>query len=326
MLTNRKPQTIVQLNQDGDDAFVQLNKDRNEKRRLYFYDEVDEWQQDNVFIRSGYVKETKSYKECIRSLSYWHNESINIYSHLIPSVVTLCQITYVLMYELPNFEVAPKIWEILNFYQFGFAATFCLFLSASFHCFKCHSHKVSKMGNQCDYFGIIVLITCSLNSIVLFAFHDIPHWRNFYIGLFAVLGVICTKITFDSKFATPAYRPFRSLMFVTFGLSGVLPVVTAVAKFGVQQAEDRSNASWLICEGFFYILGACLYAARIPERFTHVEDNCVGQNRYAKGMFDLVGHSHQIFHIMVVIAAFCHWKALVGCYIYLHEVTLTSRV
>lgn len=290
-----------------------------ELRRLYHYHELPEWQKDNHFILSGYVKETSSYKECLKSLSYVHNESGNIYSHLLPAILVSGIVSKFLVLDLQKLGYILSNWEMFNFVQFGFAATFCLTLSASFHLFKSHSHVVCKFGNQCDYFGIIIMITCSLISIILFAFNDVPNWRNFYVALFLLLGGVCTKVTFDQKFSTPHYRPFRSLMFILFGLSGALPIVTAVSIFGFGEAFDRSNAVWLIAEGIFYILGACLYAMRVPERFTHtdVNDQLLGQGH--SGPFDLIGHSHQIFHVMVVVAAYCHWKALVGCFEHLQN-------
>ena len=53
-----------------------------------------------------------------------------------------------------------------------------MFMSSTFHCIKAHSHPVSKFGNQLDYFGIVILITCSLISIILFAYYDYPWYRN----------------------------------------------------------------------------------------------------------------------------------------------------
>lgn len=296
-------------------------------RKLYYYHELDLWQQDNHFIRSGYVKETSSYKECLKSLTYLHNESVNVYSHLFPSVFAAISVVIFINWKLEKYENDLGLWERFNFLQFGGAATFCLMLSAMFHLFKSHSHRTCKVGNQCDYFGIIVMITSSLNSIILFAFYDIPKVRNGFIILFVALGGICTKVTFDEKFSSPEYRPFRSFMFILFGLSGILPIIAGVRIFGSEEAIARAEAGWCCAEGFFYILGACLYALRVPERFTHKQTNHHGEeetliNRLKPGRFDLFGHSHQIFHIMVVVAAYCHWRALVGCYHYLHTRTL----
>lgn len=304
-------------------------------KRLHFYHELDEWQQDNHYIKSGYVKETGTFSGCFESLTYLHNESINIYSHLIPSLFVLVSIAYYINFQLTIYPNYLGIWEKLNFLQFGLAATACMFMSSTFHCIKSHSQKICKIGNQLDYFGIIILITCSLISVMLFAFYDEPFWKYFYIIIFLILGSICTVLTLNPKFATPTYRPFRSLMFIIFGLSGLLPVITAVKLFGYEIAVQRSAAQWLVLEGVFYIFGAVLYAMRIPERFTHVEEKLQAEQdereenhglfeKKLAGTFDIFGHSHQIFHVMVVVAAYCHWRSLVGCYDYLHQEILPN--
>lgn len=93
-------------------------------------------------------------------------------------------------------------------------------------------------------------------------------------------------------------------------------MVVAVRLFGYDAAVERASAQWLVLEGVFYISGAVLYAMRVPERFAHADGPALLQP--VAGRFDLFGHSHQIFHVFVVIAAWCHWTALVGCYRYLH--------
>lgn len=286
--------------------------------RLSFFHELDEWQKDNHYIRSGYVRETLSYTRCLDSLRYLHNETVNIYSHLIPSIVTaLCLTAFYLIdepitYLMDSTDFEITIYEKLNFTHFGVAAFICLFLSTLFHLFKSHSHPTCRFGNQCDYFGIVLMITSSLISIIVFAFNEDVKWRVRFITLFVLLGSMCTKVTFDKKFSTPLYRPFRSFMFILFGLSGILPVLAAVYLYGYEDAIRRSNAYWLVLEGTFYILGACLYAARFPERLTHIETE---EPTSIKGKFDIFGHSHQIFHVFVVVAAYCHWRALIGSYV-----------
>lgn len=295
------------------------------KSKLYYYHELDEWQQDNHFIRSGYVKETSSYKECFNSLLYLHNESMNIYTHLIPSLFVLLAIIYYVNYELPIYDNYLGCWEKLNFIHFGIAATACLLISSVYHCVKSHSQMVSKKGNKYDYFGIVILITCSLNSVILFAFYDEPFWRYFFVVTFFSLGTICTVLTLDPRFSSNTYRPMRSLMFIIFGLSGILPILVAIRIHGYAKAVEMCCANWLVLEGISYISGAVLYAMRVPERFTHKDEDQTSLLRNpSSGKFDIFGHSHQIFHIMVVIGAFCHWKALVGCYNYLHTVILPN--
>ncbi|EGV63254.1 hypothetical protein CANTEDRAFT_106689 [Yamadazyma tenuis ATCC 10573] len=287
---------------------------------LRFYHELDEWQQDNHFIRSGYVKGTNSYKSSFNSLFYIHNETGNIYSHLLPSLVIAGSLVYYLKFQLPLYESHLQVWEWINFLQFGFAATFCLAMSSIFHCIKSHSHSVARFGNQLDYFGIIILITCSLISIMVFAYHREPKFKYGFSCLFLVLGSICTFLTLDPKFSTSVYRPIRSTMFILFGLSGVVPIVSAVNTYGLEVTKRKAGLNWLIWEGVLYISGAVLYAMRVPERFSHVEqDQASLLNNPMVGKFDIWGHSHQIFHVLVVIAAFCHWKGLVQCYHTMHQ-------
>lgn len=287
--------------------------------KLLFYHQLEEWRKDNHYILSGYVPQTNSLKRCFNSLFYVHNETVNIWSHLVPSLLVMGAIVYYVDNHLIKYDTHLG-WEKLNFIQFGFAATSCMGLSSIFHATKSHSPYVSKFGNSLDYFGIIIMITCSLISIVLFAFYDVPIAKYGFIALFLVLGVICSVLTLDREFATPNYRPLRSAMFIFFGLSGVFPVIAAVYMYGVETAIERSNAGYLAAEGALYIFGALMYAMRVPERFTHVE---MEEETYKKnptaGMLDIVGHSHQIMHVCVVFAAYCHWCALVGCYHYLHR-------
>lgn len=281
-------------------------------QRLAYYHELSPWQQDNHYIKSGYIKETRSYRKCAESLLYLHNETVNVYSHLIPGTLVLTAVSLYLHYASEYKDHA--FWETCNFYLFGIAATTCLLLSLTFHCIKCHSKEVDKFGNQCDYFGIVVMITCLLILIINFAFYDVRGARDFFITIFVILGSICGVLTLHPKFRSNVYRPLRASMFITFGLSGVLPVLFSMYKFGFEKTSERCSFHWLLLEGIFYITGAVLYAVRIPERFGEVSE--------VYNRFDIFGASHQIFHFFVVIAAYCHWKALVGSYIYLHEVIL----
>jgi len=53
--------------------------------------------------------------------------------------------------------------------------------------------------------------------------------------------------------------------------------------------------------GLLYIMGAIIYATRIPER-------------YYPGVFDYWFHSHSLFHLFIVGAAFVHFKALLDLF------------
>ncbi|KAK6538749.1 hypothetical protein TWF694_010322 [Orbilia ellipsospora] len=82
------------------------------------------------------------------------------------------------------------------------------------------------------------------------------------------------------------------------GLSAVFPIFHGIKLQGIEITDRMSGLKWLVAEGVAYIVGALLYAARVPER-------------WKPGKFDIIGASHQIFHILVLVGAGCHLKSMV---------------
>lgn len=52
-------------------------------------------------------------------------------------------------------------------------------------------------------------------------------------------------------------------MFVAMGLSAVFPVIHGLGIYGVSEMQGRMGLTWVVLEGFLYILGAGLYAVSI---------------------------------------------------------------
>ncbi|CDO95396.1 unnamed protein product [Kluyveromyces dobzhanskii CBS 2104] len=274
-------------------------------KRLYKYNELPEWQQDNDKIISGYIRETKSVKGCLKSLLQFHNESINIYTHLVPTVTYLVLLVGLSdMFLVPRFPNSTVMqYLMINFFLLG--AVLCLGCSSFFHCLKQHSESHSHIWSKVDYMGIIIMITCSIISMLYYGFHD--HYLHFkcFTVLTIVLGTICTVFALHDKFNSKTFRPFRAMFYVTFGLSGIVPIVTGFWKFGAYEAVRRVQLKYVLFEALFYIGGAVIYGFRFPEVL-------------APGKFDFIGHSHQIFHIMVVLGSICHFRAIIGSYIFMH--------
>uniref|UniRef100_A0A3B1IUL2 Adiponectin receptor 1a n=1 Tax=Astyanax mexicanus TaxID=7994 RepID=A0A3B1IUL2_ASTMX len=83
-------------------------------------------------------------------------------------------------------------------------------------------------------------------------------------------------------------------VFMGLGLSGIVPTMHFTIEEGFVKATTVGQMGWFYLMGAMYITGAGLYAARIPERFF-------------PGKCDIWFHSHQIFHVLVVAAAFIHF-------------------
>ncbi|KAH3668559.1 hypothetical protein OGAPHI_002313 [Ogataea philodendri] len=291
------------------------------RQGTYLFSEIPQWQRDNHYILSGYVRETKSFRACWDSLFYLHNETVNIITHLVPGLLFPIGLFSVspwmvsndrLIRSVPNWLIQIPVFDsttradnfIFGLFFFGFVS--CLSLSAIFHATKCHSHKVMKQGSSLDYVGIICLIVTSMIGIIHYSLQDDPGARWSCIALVGLFGTVCLVLTLDPGFREPEWRTFRATMFVIFGVSSVIPIGYGLFEYGATEVWNRAGLGYVLLEGLGYISGAIIYAMRTPEK-------------HAPGRFDIWGNSHQIFHVLVVLSAYSHLKGLNQSYIWAHS-------
>ncbi|KAJ5918912.1 hypothetical protein N7454_010056 [Penicillium verhagenii] len=276
-------------------------------KKLLHWDELPHWQRDNHHIHTGYRPASSSFWASFQSLGYFHNETVNIYSHLLPAILA-APAAYLLYNALePRYQTAADS-DIAAFACFFAGAAFCLGMSATYHTISNHSPVVARIGNAFDYIGIVGLIVGSFVPSVFYGFYCVPELQHRYWTMICTIGLGCVCVSIVPRFRTPRWRPFRAAMFVGMGLSAAFPVLHGLALFGFDRMRQQIGLSWLLLQGFLYILGAAIYAARVPERLQ-------------PGKFDLVGSSHQIFHVLVVCAAVAHLTGLLKAFDYRHSGT-----
>lgn len=125
-----------------------------------------------------------------------------------------------------------------------------------------------------------------------YSFYCSPQPCFIYLIVVCILGLAAITVSQCDFFATPQYRGVRaggtnfllscqrsntllifsllcrfSGVFVGLGLSGVVPTLHFVISEGLIKATTMGQMGWLLLMATLYITGACLYAARIPERF-----------------------------------------------------------
>ncbi|RPA73942.1 HlyIII-domain-containing protein [Ascobolus immersus RN42] len=276
------------------------------------WDQLPSWQQDNHFILTGYRPPSLSFRRSFSSLLHLHNETINIYTHLLGSLIALL-LTYTLYTSLhPRYDLATPADKTV--FTFFFAGCFvCLGLSAFYHTVCNHSPEVCKFGNKLDYIGIVFMIAGSYVPSVFYGFKCHPHLRLVYWGITFLGGLACCIATFDPHFRTPRMRPWRAAMYVLYGANGLIAVSHGVVLMGWREIEDRIQVVWMLGQGGLYVLGAVIYACRVPER-------------WAPGRFDIVGSSHQVFHCLVLAAAATHLGGVLRAFDYAHGEGAVCRV
>lgn len=276
------------------------------KNILLLWDELHPWQQDNSHIHSAYRPASSSFRASLSSLFYLHNETVNIYTHLIGAI--FISLSSVIIYNTlaPRYPSASRD-DVIAFACFFAGAAACLGMSATFHTISNHSHAVGSIGNKLDYIGIVFLIWGSVVPSMHYGFCGLDQLQRTYWTMISILAVGCTAITLMERFRSPAWRPYRAGCFIGLGMSAVIPVAHGVKMYGVEHMQNSMGLNWVLLMGFLYLLGAGLYAARWPERSW-------------PGSFDIWGSSHQIFHVLVVAAATSHLVGLIKAFDYHHRV------
>ena len=185
-------------------------------------------------------------------------------------------------------------WPVFVFMA---GACSCLLLSAVCHTFGAMSARVNAVIWRLDYAGIAALIACSFYPPVYYAFMCHAGWRYFYLVTITAFASTTLVVSAAERFQAPAWRATRAALFSALGLFGVVPIVH-VAFFYWRILPDLLSLAlaYELLMGFLYLLGAFLYAKRIPERFL-------------PGAFDFALHSHNLFHLLVVAAAYTHVHA-----------------
>ncbi|XP_073675008.1 adiponectin receptor protein 1b isoform X1 [Garra rufa] len=291
--------------------------------RVIPYHLLPDWLKDNDYLLQGHRPPMPSFRACFGSIFRIHTETGNIWTHLLGLILFLCLGTLTML--RPNVSFMAPVQEKVVLGVFFLGAVLCLCFSWLFHTVYCHSEKVSRTFSKLDYSGIALLIMGSFVPWLYYSFYCSPQPRLIYLSVVCVLGVAAIIVAQWDRFATPSHRSTRagkkltcfskcstSLIdhryclkhvssylgvFLGLGLSGLVPTMHFTIAEGFVKATTVGQMGWFYLMGAMYISGAALYAARIPER-------------YFPGKCDIWFQSHQIFHVLVVAAAFVHFYGI----------------
>ncbi len=278
------------------------------------FESLPHWLRDNEFLRHNHRPPMYSFRGCFKSMFRLHTETWNIWTHLVGFIffVVLSLGVYVfgdyITWLFEDVQIHNLPWdEQAMLFLFFLGAMACLCCSFLFHLFSSHSHKIFVLFSRLDYSGIAFLITGSSVPAYYYGFYCMRLERYTHMTILITLCVLCVSISLWKKFSTPAYRPLRAFVFLTFGLYGFIPSLHVLFREGFTKATTGYALWGMLLMGCLYICGACFYISRIPERFF-------------PGKFDIWVNSHQVFHVFVLLAALVHYDTLLSMVKYrLHE-------
>ncbi|EGC34146.1 hypothetical protein DICPUDRAFT_153704 [Dictyostelium purpureum] len=238
---------------------------------LTTYDKIPPYLQGNEFIVSGY-RVNFSYKLCIKNL--------------LGTVLFFILMIYTLSSKLHQ-DATPT--DRFVFSIFFICAQAQMLFSTLFHIFSSVSGKTYLWMARLDYTGISLMIVGSHFPPIYYVFSCQKGWGTFYLCLISIMGIVGVAVGMIPIFQTYAFRTFRTLFFIGFGLFIVVPLPQVWAQHGIEYFWPILYRLMLM--GSLYIIGAAIYATRYPEC-------CCKPGRLDNGF-----SSHPIWHLFVVAAA-----------------------
>ncbi|XP_042537873.1 membrane progestin receptor delta [Dipodomys spectabilis] len=254
-------------------------------------------------IMSGYRRPTSSALDCVLSIFQMTNETVNIWTHFLPTWYFLWRL--LALAGIPGFCAEPYHWPLLVF-----LLPACLYPFAS-----CCAHTFSSMSPRarhiCYFLDYGALSLYSLGCAFPYAAYSMPaswlHSRlhQFFVPAAALNSFLCTSLSCYSRFPemeSPGLsKALRTAAFAYPFLFDNLPLFYRLglcwgrARSCGQETLSTSHSYHLLCA----LLTGFLFASRLPERL-------------APGRFDYIGHSHQLFHICAVLGTHFQLEAVLA--------------
>ncbi|KAJ2648985.1 hypothetical protein IWW40_003529 [Coemansia sp. RSA 1250] len=264
-----------------------------------------------AFIWDSYRPLCFSVKDCVLSWFYVHSELGNILTHLCGAVIFfgLALVTGPLVVPAAvrerNSTAKASAADYIIVYTYIVAVLFCLAASVAFHTLACHSQHKHFHSLRCDFIGILVLI---VGSFVPVGYYGFLHSRGMLIGymtMFVFIGVVGVAVSVICHVENPKRARWRPVIFMGISGAGLVPVIHAAVLSGYDKAVDKISLWYVIGMCLLYITGTVIYSFKLPER-------------YRPGKHDVFLHSHQIFHVFVVLAATLHYVGVVRALSWAH--------
>ncbi|XP_069127101.1 membrane progestin receptor beta-like isoform X2 [Argopecten irradians] len=219
-----------------------------------------------------------------------HNECLNCWTHLLGMCLALLRASQ--FAQKHSMIADPHMWPLTA----GLITMVLMYLCSTIaHCFSNKSELVFYTASMIDYAGIGLF---GVGSVILHHHycHDDP-WFNSWLQanavvLSVVMGILVCLCCSTSLFLFEPPYPFKRTIWqmsavISIYLLNCVPIVLRLVQYYGAELWHSSldhhiqQMIWFAVAGFFF-------GSEVPQRFF-------------PGRFDFVGHSHQIFHICIIM-------------------------
>ena len=160
-------------------------------------------------------------------------------------------------------------------------------LSTTCHLCWVKNERVSTLVTHLDYWGIALILMGSAYPYISFKYACGPFiiWRYIFTSVIAILTGIAMYASVQKSTVTPTRR---FILFLSFCASCLIPIFLLYFWHDPRYTLEPDFGNYWYPTAVLF-LGAFFYIKRIPEKWS------------SGGRFDLLGASHQIFHVIVLI-------------------------
>lgn len=241
-------------------------------------------------VETGFRQVHQPWSYYMFSIFQVHNECLNVWTHLVALVAMVFR-----FYEFSSeFDMLndPYMWPLGTY----FMSTFLLYVfSSGAHCFCSRSEFVHYTCFLMDYAGIGLQGLGSTIAHYWYCMHEdifdtFPHRFAAPVGVL-LSSMVCLCCSTAKVYYVRPY-PFTKRLWQIGSCMAIyswliLPVMYQVylhllhSYWEPSLADHMQQVLWFMCGGFFF-------SSDIPQRFF-------------PGRFDFVGHSHQMFHVCIMM-------------------------
>ncbi|KYQ96643.1 putative basic-leucine zipper transcription factor [Tieghemostelium lacteum] len=269
-------------------------------------------QKENPYIQSGFREHTNgSFWNCTKSIFQLHNDTFNIWTHLLGALYYLCFIINWLLLEntdtnnninnnnntSSNNSTLPKIY----LFYYLLSCFFCFTASTIYHTYRSHSIQVFKRTLMFDVSAIALVILAAVNLILNAELQCYPTVRRLY--LFSFLFLIFLAIYMLPIMMRNKKYTMRTAIFSTLALQGLASHLLKIYLNQSISENDLKVTVLLLLSYTLFGMGLTIRRLQIPEKLqSHT--------------FDIYLSSHQIFHVLVLLGTISILYAFKDSYIY----------
>ncbi|KAF8512391.1 hemolysin-III related-domain-containing protein [Gautieria morchelliformis] len=280
-----------------------LIKSRNGKRLIRFQDLPHRFRNDEYVISGYRFIPLFRWPLLLLSLFQFHNETANIWTHLLPLIFSLATLSSSLRPLLQSTRYIHDIPVDFADRVFMMFANICLLSSCVWHVMSgCAHRKAMETAARVDYVGIGWLISASIGSIVYYGFGCRPQTAILYLSVSLALGIAGSILPFMTWFNERKNKKWRIMFFLSLVFTLIIPMAHLAAVHSLWDMYIFIKAELLSLAA--YAVGLIFYAFHFPE--------CVVPIRWAKCTDWIGGGSHAIWHLFIVLAIKLHKDAMVA--------------